>query len=252
MNPASIIGLVIGVAAVIGGNLLEGGRLSSVFQPTAAFIVFGGTFGATLLSFPLRDILKAVASLRDVFLDPRPDPVPYIEEFVRYCGIARRSGLIALEMEISRIGDPFLKKAMTLAADHMNIKLLRETMEQENMTYETEKRRIARVFETAGGFAPTVGILGAVLGLIHVMENLTDPSKLGAGIAVAFVATIYGVGSANLVLLPISKKLINRLSFELSVREMLIEGVVGIQTGLNPYYLREKLKVFLEEKGVSG
>lgn len=248
MNPASIIGLLMGVAAVLGGNLLEGGRLSSVLQPTAAFIVFGGTFGATLLSFPLRDILKAFLSLKYVFFEPKLDPEAYIDDFIRYSGIARRNGLIALEIEIARIDSPFLKKAMTLATDHMNVKLLRETMEQDNLTFEAERRRIARVFETAGGFAPTVGILGAVLGLIHVMENLSDPSKLGAGIAVAFVATIYGVGSANLILLPIAKKLVNRLSYELSIREMQIEGVVGIQSGLNPYYLKEKLKVFLERK----
>ncbi|MGC2061823.1 MAG: flagellar motor protein [Thermodesulfovibrionales bacterium] len=248
MSPASIIGLMVGIAAVLGGNLLEGGRLSSVLQPTAAFIVFGGTFGATLLSFPLRDIIKAFLSLKYVFFEQRLDPETYIDDFIRYAGIARRNGLIALEIEIAKIQTPFLKKAMTLATDHMNVKLLRETMEQENLTFEAERRRIARVFETAGGFAPTVGILGAVLGLIHVMENLSDPSKLGAGIAVAFVATIYGVGSANLILLPIAKKLVNRLSYELSVREMLIEGVVGIQSGLNPYYLREKLKVFLEGK----
>ncbi len=248
MSPASIIGLMVGIVAVLGGNLLEGGRLSSVLQPTAAVIVLGGTFGATLLSFPLRDIIKAIQALKYVFFEQDLAPERYIDDFIRYAGIARRNGLIALEIEIAKIENPFLKKAMTLATDHMNVKLLRETMEQENITFEAERRRIARVFETAGGFAPTVGILGAVLGLIHVMENLSDPSKLGAGIAVAFVATIYGVGSANLILLPIAKKLVNRLAYELSVREMLIEGVVGIQSGLNPYYLREKMKVFLERK----
>jgi chemotaxis protein MotA len=128
----------------------------------------------------------------------------------------------------------------------MNPKMLRETLEREIATYEDEKRRVAKVFETAGGFAPTVGILGAVLGLIHVMENLTDPSKLGAGIAVAFVATIYGVGSANLILLPLAKKLTNRLNEELCRKELIVEGVLGIQSGVNPYYLEQKLNSFVE------
>ena len=125
-------------------------------------------------------------------------------------------------------------------------KMLIETIERENTTFEDESRRIAKVFDTAGGFAPTIGIIGAVLGLIHVMENLADPSKLGAGIAVAFVATIYGVGLANLVLLPISRKLINRMNQELSSREMILEGIVGLQAGINPHYLEEKLRTHLE------
>jgi chemotaxis protein MotA len=126
--------------------------------------------------------------------------------------------------------------------------VLREILSQENITYAEERKRIARVFETAGGFAPTIGIIGAVLGLIHVMENLADPSRLGAGIAVAFVATIYGVGSANLILLPISKKIINNLHSRLFIREMIIEGIIGLQSGINPYYLEEKLRAFISEK----
>jgi chemotaxis protein MotA len=130
----------------------------------------------------------------------------------------------------------------------MNPKMLRETLEREIATYEDERRRVAKVWETAGGFAPTIGILGAVLGLIHVMENLTEPSKLGAGIAVAFVATIYGVGSANLVLLPLSKKLHHRLDEELCRRELILEGVLGVQSGVNPYYLEQKLRSFVGEE----
>lgn len=254
MDFASIIGIMIGIAAIVGGNIFEGGKISSILQPTAAFIVFGGTLGATLLSYPLSDIVKAVSSLRTVFFEKRKDPAVYIEEIMHFSTIARKSGLPALEREIQKLNDQFFKKAMMLAVDRMGARALRETMEQENITYEEEKRRIAKVFDTAGGFAPTIGILGAVLGLIHVMENLSEPAKLGSGIAVAFVATIYGVGSANLILLPVSKKLINRLNYELTVREMIIEGVIGIQSGLNPYYMREKLKVFVAETadGISG
>ena len=247
MERASIIGLVLGITAIVGGNLLEGGRIESILQPTAALIVFGGTAGATFLSFPFQDILKAVGSLRSVIRSDRSDPAKIIAEIIRYSTIARRGGFIALEAEIPRLDDPFLKKALKLAVDGMLPKLLIETMEQDSITFEEERRRIAKVFETAGGFAPTIGILGAVLGLIHVMENLSDPAKLGAGIAVAFVATIYGVGSANLLLLPISRKLVNQLNRELALRAMVLEGVIGIQSGLNPHYLEERLKVFVEE-----
>ena len=246
MDRASVMGIIFGIAAIVGGNLFEGGRLDSIMQLTAAVIVFGGTFGAVLLSFPLWDILKAISSLRDIFMDGKTDPETSINSIIRYSNIVRRKGLIALEPEISKIKDYFLRKALKLAVDGMGPKILKEAMEQENLTYEEERRRIARVFETAGGFAPTIGIIGAVLGLIQVMENLSDPSRLGSGIAVAFVATIYGVGSANLILLPISKKLLNKLNHELSVREIVLEGVVGIQSGINPYYLEERLRVFIE------
>lgn len=250
MNPTSILGVVIGLAAVLGGIYFEGGSVASILQPTAAFIVFAGTAGATMLSFPLRDITAALASLRVIFSEERRDPSGFIDEFERFSKIARKHGLVALEAEISRVDDLFLKKGLRLVSDAAHSRLLRETLEQENITYEAEKSRAAKVFETAGGFSPTIGIIGAVLGLIRVMENLSDPSKLGSGIAVAFVATIYGVGLANLLLLPISKKLINGLKYELAIREMIIEGVIGIQSGLNPYYLRERLKVFIDERQV--
>lgn len=248
MDRASLIGIILGISAIAGGSIAEGGRLSTILQPTAAVIVFGGTLGATLLSISFSDVMKAVSSLKDVFSDKRMDAEMIISSLVKYSIVARRKGLIALEDEISEIDDDFLRDAMRLAINGMGVKMLRETLEQNNITYGEGKKRIAKVFETAGGFAPTIGIIGAVIGLIHVMENLSDPSKLGSGIAVAFVATVYGVGSANLILLPISKKLINRLSHETARREMIIEGVVGIQSGINPYDLEEKLRVFIEKK----
>lgn len=245
MDRASVIGIVLGVSAVVLGNVLEGGKIRSLLQPTAAVIVFGGTFGATLLSAPPRVILMALLSLKDVFSSHGDKKELLVRDIVRFATVARRNGLIALESEIERIEDQYFKKALRLAVDGMSPKMLRETMEQDNISFEEERRRIAKVYETAGGFAPTIGILGAVLGLIHVMENLSDPSKLGAGIAVAFVATIYGVGSANLIFLPISKKLMNRFKEELSQREMILEGVSGIQTGINPHYLEERLRVYI-------
>lgn len=246
MDRASIIGLLFGLGAIIGGNMLEGGKIDSILQPTAGLIVFGGTAGATFLSFPFRDVMKAIAALRFVLFSDTWDRRKVIASIIRFSHIARRSGFVAIESEINNLDHPFFRKALTLATAGMVPKLLVETMEQINSTFEDESRRIAKVYDTAGGFAPTIGILGAVLGLIHVMENLSDPSKLGAGIAVAFVATIYGVGSANLILLPIAKKLIHRLNRELALRAMIIEGVIGIQSGVNPHYLEERLKSFME------
>jgi chemotaxis protein MotA len=246
VDRSSVIGILLGVTAIVAGNLLEGGAVGSILQGTAAAIVFGGTMGATLLSFPFSDVRQAALSLREVFFGERPDPEPVIRRIVDFSVAGRRNGLVALEPELASVEDPFFRRAVRLAIDGMNPRMLRETLEREIETYEDEKRRVARVWETAGGFAPTVGILGAVLGLIHVMENLTDPSKLGGGIAVAFVATIYGVGSANLVLLPLAKKLQNRLNDELGRRELILEGVLGIQSGVNPYYLEQKLRSFVE------
>lgn len=247
MDRASIMGVILGIAAVVGGTMLGGSRIETILQPTAALIVFGGTLGATLLSFPFSDVLKALAALRTVFFSKDNDPDMIIRDAVRFSILARRKGLIALEPEIGKLENAFFAKALRLALDGTDPKLLREIMGQENLTHEEEHRRIAKVYDTAGGFAPTIGIVGAVLGLIHVMENLSDPSKLGAGIAVAFVATIYGVGTANLLLLPVSKKLVHLLNRDLVLREMTIEAVLGIQSGINPHYLEERLKVFVEQ-----
>ncbi len=247
IDRGSFLGVIIGVAVIVAANFIEGGTVDSLFQLTAALIVFGGTFGATLLSFPMKDVIQAGASLKEVFFIQEPDPESIINDIINWSYIARRNGMIALDAESERITDPFLKKSLRLAIDGMNPKLLRETMEQENITYEENKRRSAKVFETAGGYAPTIGIIGAVMGLIKVMENLSDPSKLGAGIAVAFVATIYGVGSANLILLPISKRLLNKIQKDLFIREMMLEGIILIQSGINPHYIDEKLRVFIEE-----
>ncbi len=247
MSRASVLGIFLGLSAVLFGNLLEGGRLASIFQPTAAVTVFGGTLGATMLSFSMRDMGNALASLRTVFFERQVRPERYIEECVRLSRAVRHTGLMAIEPEIPGIHSEFLRTGLSLISDHMSARMLRETMEQEVHTYEIGQKTVIRVFETAGGFAPTIGIIGAVLGLIHVMENLSDPGRLGAGIAVAFVSTIYGVGSANLILLPIAKKLNYGLQRALLLREMIIEGVAGIQAGIHPHFLDQRLRCFLEK-----
>lgn len=247
MNKASFIGIILGVSAVFGGNFLEGGRINSVVQGSAALIVFGGTAGATFLSFSMKDIFLSFQLLKKVFFADRqlPDDHSIIQNIVGFAAKARRKGMLSLDSDMKIIKYDFFRRALRLAIDGTDPVVLENTLEQENRTFEEQRGRASRVFEAAGGFAPTIGIIGAVLGLIHVMENLSDPARLGSGIAIAFVATVYGVASANLIFLPIAKKMINNMKHEIFIRDMIIEGVLGIQAGKNPFYLREYLSSFL-------
>lgn len=237
----SIIGVPIGIGFVLAGQMLEGGRLQSVLQLTAAIIVFGGTLGATLVSFSLKDVRRAFKSLREVFLDDEPPMEETIGLITRFAVKARKDGIMSLEDEVDRVGDGLLRRGLGLAVDGTNPNTLRAMLEAESASRDETDELPARVYEAAGGYAPTIGILGAVLGLIHVMENLTDPAKLGAGIAVAFVATVYGVGSANLIFLPIAAKLRSRAMRRAKRRELVLEGILAIQEGLNPRLIEQKL-----------
>lgn len=250
MNSVSVAGLLLGIAAVLAGSIIEGGRVGSLVQASAALIVFGGTFGATFLSFSFRDIVRAGQALREVFLDRKalPEAQYVIRDITEISTRSRKNGVLSIEREVQGIQYGFFRRGLRLVIDGVDPKLLRRTLEQETASLEEEKGRAAKVFESAGGFAPTIGIIGAVLGLIHVMENLSNPSELGSGIAVAFVATVYGVGSANLVFIPIAKKIMNGLRDEIYIREIIIEGVLGIQSGKNPFYLREYLNSFIMKR----
>ncbi len=248
MDITSVGGLLLGIFAVLLGQALEGGSIMSIIQPTAALIVFGGTIGATVLGFPLRVVLQAARSVSSVFKEKNVAPDRMIEEILAFANKARREGIISLEPEMDRVKNSFLKKALTMAIDGTDPKVLKETMETELAHMEEHGEMPSKVFEAAGGFAPTIGILGAVLGLIHVMENLADPSKLGEGIAVAFVATVYGVGTANLVFLPIASKLKAKHRIEMALHEMLLQGAMSVQEGLNPRIIEEKLLAFLNEE----
>ncbi len=207
MDLATIIGLLLAFGAILGGQALEGGSVRSLLQPTAALIVIGGTFGACLVQFPLSVVIRSFKAVQQAFVDRKVNNRDVIAEIIRFAMKARKEGIISLESEISDSTDPFLKKALTMAVDGVEPKILRETMEMEISNMEDEAEHPIRFWEAAGGYSPTIGIIGAVLGLIHVMENLSDPSKLGGGIAVAFVATVYGLVSANVIYLPISGKL---------------------------------------------
>lgn len=247
MDLSSIIGLVLGIGAVVGGQILEGGSLHSIMQFTAGAIVLGGTAGAIFLSFPLKDVMGAAKGLGVVLHEPKNDPFAIIAQISSFANKARKEGILSLEKDIQELKDPFLKKALTMAIDGIEPKSIRETMETELQYMEEYGAVSGQIFEAAGGYAPTIGILGAVLGLIHVMENLADPSKLGSGIACAFVATVYGVGSANLIFLPVGNKLKMRHRQDIIAKEMILEGVVAVSIGENPRLIEDKLKSFLSE-----
>ncbi len=245
MDKISVLGLLIGVAAIIGGQILEGGHIGSLSQPTALIIVLGGTMGAVMLQSPYATFMRGMRMVRWVWYPPVVDYQQVIKQVSTWSHVSRREGLLALETVINQLKDDFARKGLQLLVDGAEPERLREVLEVEISTYEQEMKLSARIWEAAGGYSPTVGILGAVLGLIHVMENLTEPSKLGAGIAVAFVATIYGVGLANLVFLPMSNKLkahINRLIVQ---REMIVDGLVGIANGDNPRIIESRLQGYI-------
>jgi len=248
VDKASWGGVILGLGGVVGGLLLEGGNLSQVLQPTAAIIVFGGTAGAVLIQFPLPVVLKAVRRLTQVFLQSKHHPHEMVQELVKYANRARREGIVALDAELEHIQEPFLKKSLMLAVDGTEPQELRSMMELELQNQADHEEKIPQVFESAGGFSPTIGIIGAVMGLIQVMQHLDKIEEVGRGIAVAFVATIYGVGAANLFLLPSAGKLRIRMREEQVLREMTLEGVVSILEGMNPRTLETRLLGFLAEE----
>jgi chemotaxis protein MotA len=249
MDLATIIGLVMAFAAILGGQALEGGKVGSIMQPTAAIIVLGGTFGACFVQFPLAVVITSVKSAVKIFLEPKgAGNREVIAEIIALANKARKEGIISLEKEANGASDPFLKRALTMAVDGVEPKILRETMDLEISNMEDEVEHPIKFWEAAGGYSPTIGILGAVLGLIHVMENLSDPSKLGGGIAVAFVATVYGVGLANLVYLPMSGKLKMKAKSQMLAKEIMLVGVISILEGENPRLIEDKLKSFLSQK----
>lgn len=239
------------MGGILAGLLLEGGNLRQILQPTAAMIVFGGTLGAVMLQFPLPVVLHAFRRLGSVFVSPKQNPQATIQRLVQYAQKARREGIVSLDAELPQIEDPFLKKTLMLAVDGTEPQELRKIMELELDNQAEYEEQVPQVFESAGGFAPTIGIIGAVLGLIQVMQHLDKIDEVGKGIAVAFVATIYGVGSANLLYLPASGKMKLRIREEQITREMTLEGVASILEGMNPRMLETKLLGFLVEAGKS-
>ena len=242
---ATLAGAALGGASLIGGLLLEGGSIRDIAQFTAALIVVGGTLGAVLISTPVRILSSALRSCCQVFVETPDKCRQTLDQILHFSFLARKSGTTSLESEMLMLRDPFLRKALGLAVDLVPILEIRGMMEIELDQEEDRLLADARVFETAGGYAPTIGIIGAVLGLIQVMKHLENIDEVGRGIAVSFVATIYGVALANLILLPIAAKLRARACCIVKSRELALEGVICIVEALNPQMLRMKLEPYI-------
>ncbi|MFZ6845214.1 flagellar motor protein [Undibacterium sp. RuTC16W] len=241
MDWASIIGLILVITGIFSGQLIEGGRLSSLVQPAAFVIVVIGTIGAVLLQSRMPTFIRGVKMLKWIVSMPIDTSKKTIQEALIWSVVARREGFLSLERYMGASKDPFISKGLRLVIDGIDPVRLKEILDVDISLYEIEQRQAVKIWDAAGGYSPTIGILGAVLGLIHVMENLSDPSKLGSGIAVAFVATIYGVGLANLFFLPVSNKLKEIISSEVTRREMLSDIFYSIALGDSPRVVEERL-----------
>ncbi len=249
MDKASIGGVLVAVVGIVAGLWIEGGNLGQILQPTAALIVFGGTMGAVLLQFPLTTVVAAFAGMAHIFAAQHRQDHQLIGQLVGFANKARRNGVVSLDADLKKIEDPFLRQTLMLAVDGTEPAELRKIMHVNLDSILEREERLPAVFESAGGFSPTIGILGAVLGLIQVMQHLDNIQEVGRGIAVAFVATIYGVGIANLFFLPFAGKMRIRIRDGERRREMMLEGVIGILEGMNPRMLELKLASFANESG---
>ena len=247
MDTLALVGIIIGVMALIGGNFLEGGTLASLVNGPAAVIVFGGTLGAAILQTPRKALQRALTILPWIFRREGPDFRYGIDKLVRWASTARKEGLLGLEAIAETEPDRFARRGLQLLVDGNEPDIIRRAMETELTVLESRDAEGAHFYESMGGYAPTIGIIGAVMGLIHVMRNLADPSELGPGIAIAFVATIYGVGIANLFLIPIANRLKLCISEHTHYRELFVEGVIAIAEGENPRAIEMKLNGYLHQ-----
>lgn len=252
LDLATIAGLLLALAGIVGGLLLEGGEITDIVQVTAAMIVVGGTLGAVMVSTPPSILKGALRRIMSVLHDPSPPLEDDLERVIAFATQARKNGLVSLEESADTLEDPFLKKALMLAVDGSDLQEIRDMLALEIDIEESRTDSEAKVFEAAGGYAPTIGIIGAVMGLIQVMKNLANIDEVGHGIAVAFVATVYGVGIANLLLLPAAAKIKARAQSETRRKELISEGVAGIVEGLNPKLLRVKLDAYIRSDAPTG
>lgn len=247
MDITSIIGIIAGIAALVGGFFWEGGSLSGLLQPNAALIVFGGTLAAILVSFPLSKLRTLPEALRLAFSKGSGSNEAKAEEIIAMAAVTRRSGVLALEKRAEEHPDPFTREGLQLMIDGAEPEQVRQILELEMDALEAKHDSYAKIFEAAGGYAPTMGIIGTVMGLIHVLGSLSDPAHLGSSIAVAFTATLYGVASANLIFLPIASKIKARSQEQLHSMEMLIVGILALRNGEHQQLVRKKLNSFMDE-----
>lgn len=242
----AVLGFVIAFAALVGGFMMEGGHVTALLQPTAAVIVIGGTIGATIFSFTFNDLKQVPQLLRVSFFSNIPEPIETIELIVSLADEARREGLLQLENRLGDIDDPFLRKGIQLVVDGTDPELVRSILEAELYAAQERHSVGAGIFEAAGGYAPTMGIIGTVMGLVHVLSSIESPESLGPAIGMAFIATLYGVASANIFWLPLAAKLQNLSKKEMLHRQLMLEGIVSLQAGYNPILIRERLTAFLK------
>jgi len=247
MDKLSLFGLLVALTGILGGQMIEGGSISVLIQMAAFLIVFGGTIGAVMLQHPMNVFMTGLKMGAWVFVTPEIDTQKLSYQITAWGSVARKDGILALEAQLKNIEDPFVYKGLQMLVDGNSAEKIREVMDVELQTFETLRWQAARVWESGAGYAPTIGILGAVLGLVHVMQSLAEPAKLGAGIAVAFIATIYGVGSANLLFLPIAGKLKIIIGQQVNKHEMLIDGLCMIANAENPRFIENKLKGYVSE-----
>ncbi|WP_438447355.1 flagellar motor protein [Gorillibacterium sp. sgz5001074] len=252
MDITTLLGLIVAFAGLLVGYVWDGGHLDALGVPSAMLIVFGGTIGAVIISFPLSQLKGVGTALKIAFTEPRRNPIQTIDELVEMATIARREGVLALEQKAQEHPNPFVKEGLMMVVDGTDPELTRQILELEMDAREHAYEGYAKVFESAGGFAPTMGIIGTVMGLIHVLGNLSDPNNLGPAIAVAFTATLYGVMSANVIYLPIASKIKVRSEEQISEMELMLEGILALQAGENPQLIKKKLTSFLHQKDIKG
>ncbi|MEI7025634.1 flagellar motor protein [Paenibacillus sp. y28] len=245
MDITTWIGIIIGLTALVGGYLLEGGHINGLLVGTAALIVFGGTIGAVIVSFPKKQLRQLPKALSIAFREKQRDPDKIIQEIVDMATTARRAGVLSLESRAMEHEDPFLRKGLTMIVDGTDPELTKQILELDMDAVEKNYSNLAKIFESAGGYAPTMGIIGTVMGLVHVLSNLADPASLAGSIATAFTATLYGVASANIIYLPIAAKIKQRSEEQTIEMEMMLEGILALQAGENPQLIRMKLTSFL-------
>ncbi|APC08935.1 flagellar motor protein [Neomoorella thermoacetica] len=246
MDLASILGLATAIAAIIIALTLEGNSLTSLINLPAIIIILGGTIGATAFSYPLRELSRVPGLLGQVFQDNHADFENIVNTLVDLAETARREGLLALESRAQQFSDPLLRHGLSFAVDGIDPEEIRRIMENEIMRRQQDYKTGAGIFETAGGYAPTMGIIGTVIGLVHVLSNISDTTKLAAAIAVAFLATLYGIASANIIWLPMAAKLKTRAGEKMVVDQIIMEGILGIVQGKNPRLIRRELGILAE------
>ena len=250
VDKSTLLGTFLAVAGIVGGLVLDGGSVRQILQPSAALIVLAGTLGVILIQFPMKTVKDTFKVLPTIFYERSSKATDTLEELVSYCTQARRYGILRLDSQLADIEDRFLRKALTFAVDGALPQVMRENMELELDLLDERELSAVKLLEASGGFAPTLGIMGAVLGLIQVMQRMDNVTEIGRGIAVAFVSTLYGLGFANLLLLPLAGKLRIRIRERQLAREMVLEAVLAIMDGMGPRALRERLECYLVEEAM--